>query len=217
MKADEVLDRMKNFKRDLEEHRDLYGKSLDRIIPDYPIRNHETLRKQEEELTGQLYVLDGYLSKFGKHRMMYQPATGISWDVYTEAVGDSVAQIKGESLDKAVLELSGIIGLLKTMSPDDEIILEAPKQMEVSKSTKFGDVTIQAENVHLGDGHIVNLKIRTVEDFLKGVERHIEQEVSDPEERKNILTKLKEFTAHPVVANIISKIPIAKILEFFSG
>ena len=122
MKTNALLVKIKEFRDLLKEHYDLWGKSLNDIIPSYPIKNRDKLKEQQIQLHKLFYQLDDYLTKFSKGRLMLHPATGIKWDIYRSSIGDDVAQIKGDSLRKAPLELEGIIGLLEEEYPEKEII-----------------------------------------------------------------------------------------------
>ena len=139
MRARELIERLRRFVEDLQKHRELYAKSLNRHIPDYPIRNQQELRIQQKELNKQLYVLDPYINIFTKGRIMHHPATGIEWDVYRSAVGNDTAQIKGHSLSNAILELEGIIAVLDEGPGKQEIRLDS----ETSPS-KEGKLNLQA-------------------------------------------------------------------------
>lgn len=121
MKARELLDKIKEFKNLLKEHYDLWGKSLDKTIPDYPLRNTDKLKEQQIKLFKLFYQIDKFLTKFSKGRMMYHPTAGIRWEIYSSSIGNDVAQIKGPSLQNALLELEGIIAILEEKDPEEEI------------------------------------------------------------------------------------------------
>lgn len=122
MKVQVLLKKIIEFRDLLREHRDLWGKSLDRPIPDYPVRNTDKLKEQQIQLFRIYYQIDEYLTKFSKGRLMRHPATGIEWDVYRSSIGNDVAQIKGPSLNNALLELEGVIGILEGEDQEKEII-----------------------------------------------------------------------------------------------
>lgn len=121
MKAKILLEKTKEFKVLLKEHRELYAKSLNQTIPDYPVRNREKLQEQQIKLFRIYYQIDQYLTKFSKGRIMRHPATGIQWDAYRSSIGSDVAQIKGPSLDNVVLEPEGVIAILEGEDPEKEI------------------------------------------------------------------------------------------------
>lgn len=122
MKTKELLEKIKNFKDLLQEHYNLYEKSLGDIgVPDYPVVNIEHLKQQKIQLFRLFYQIDDYLTKFSKGRMMYQPSTNIQWDLYRASIGNDVAQIKGMSMENALLELEGIIALLDNEDPEKDL------------------------------------------------------------------------------------------------
>jgi len=47
MKVKELKMQLEEFQKELEQHSFLWRQSLDRTIPDYPIRNIENLRQQQ--------------------------------------------------------------------------------------------------------------------------------------------------------------------------
>jgi predicted nucleotide-binding protein len=109
----ELWENLKQFKGLLEEHRRLWGKSLDSTLPDHPVRNHDELAAQQKRLSRLFYVLDPALTKYSRGRVMVYPATGAKWDIYRSAIGNDIAQVKGPSLENAILELEGIIALVE--------------------------------------------------------------------------------------------------------
>jgi len=122
MKVKVLLQKIKKFKDLLNEHSELWSKSLNNTIPDYPIKNNEKLKEQQIQLFRLYYPIDEYLTIFSKGRLMRHPMTGIEWDVYRSSIGNDVAQIKGPSLSNALLELEGIIGILEGEDQEREII-----------------------------------------------------------------------------------------------
>src|SRR4030042_104146 len=121
MKAKVLLKKFKEFKELLNEHFELWRKSLNGTIPDHPIRNSEKLKQQQIQLFRLYYQIDEYVTKFSKGRLMRHPATGIQWDAYRSSIGNDVAQIKGPSLSNALLELEGIIAIIEGEDPEKEI------------------------------------------------------------------------------------------------
>jgi hypothetical protein len=121
MTSGELIKELETFLKRLSEHRSLWSQSLDSTIPDLPIRNIPRLQEQQEELTSRFYVLDPYLSAFSKGRIMRHPATGTSWDIYQAATSNQVAPVKGDSLDQALLQIPGIIAVLKQFPPHHEV------------------------------------------------------------------------------------------------
>jgi predicted nucleotide-binding protein len=122
MKVKLLLKKIRDFKELLSEHFDLWKKSLRQPFPSYPVKNKDELREQQIQLFRLYYQIDEYLTKFSKGRLMRHPATGIRWDVYRSSIGNDVAQIKGESLNNALLELEGIIAVLEQEDAEKEIV-----------------------------------------------------------------------------------------------
>lgn len=154
MKAKLLLEKMKEFKALLKEHYDLWGESLNDIIPDYPIRNADKLKEQQIQLSKIFYQIDEYLTRYSKGRIMYHPTIGIRWDIYKSAIGNDVAQIKGGSIRNALLELEGIIGLLEADNPEREITA--------------GYVSSQEKRVFVSHGTETKALIK-IERFLRGL------------------------------------------------
>jgi predicted nucleotide-binding protein len=121
MKVKELIEKIEKFKKLLEEHYDLWSKSLASTMPDYPVRNIGILKQQQKKLYKLFYQIDDYLTKYSKGRIMVHQATRTTWDIYQSSIGNDVAQIKGPSLRNVILELEGIIALLETKDPQEEI------------------------------------------------------------------------------------------------
>ncbi len=112
MESRQLAEKLEEFKRLLEEHKRLWGGSLDETLPDHPIRNREQLQDQQKQLSKLFYTLDRTLTSYSRGRIMVYSAAGAKWDIYRAAIGNDIAQIKGPSLENAVLELEGIIALV---------------------------------------------------------------------------------------------------------
>lgn len=121
MKAQELLARVTAFRDALREHFTLWRQSLSDTFPDRPVRNREKLQLQQQALFRQFYVLDPFLARYAKARFMYQPATGLRWDIYREAISNGTASVKGDASEMALMELEGIIALLEGEEPQSEI------------------------------------------------------------------------------------------------
>lgn len=52
---------------------------------------------------------------------MYQPATGLQWDIYREAISNGTASVKGDAAQSALLELEGIVALLERDAPESDV------------------------------------------------------------------------------------------------
>lgn len=154
MKVKILLRKIKKFKDLLQEHHDLWAKSLDDIIPDHPIRNIDRLEGQQILLSKLFYQIDEYLTRFSKGRLMHHPATGIKWDVYRSSIGNDVSQIKGPSLRNALLELEGIISILEEKNPEEEIV------------TSY--ISLQEKRIFISHGNETQALIK-LERFLRGL------------------------------------------------
>lgn len=134
MESKQLAQKLQEFKRLLQEHRELYGISLDEYLPDQPVRNHERLQEQQKELSKLFYVLDGTLTKYSRGRVMTYPATGARWDIYRAAIGNDIALVKGPPLDNAVLELEGIIAIIEEGGQEQVQMDGASAQNSVTKN-----------------------------------------------------------------------------------
>lgn len=117
----ELAQALEEFQRKLIEHQDLWGDSLDQPIPDYPVRNIDELEEQSRWLSRRVGALRPYIERFDDNWVMYHPATGTRWNALDSAAGlDSVAQVKGPSIDSTIQKLDQIIGRLQSMEPEDD-------------------------------------------------------------------------------------------------
>ena len=130
MKAKILLPKVKRFRDLLREHSKLWSQSLSDTWPDKPVANIEELNTQQVELFKLYFVIDEYLTWYGKGRSMRHAGTGFEWDMYTTAIGDAGAVIKKPSVDNALLHLEGIISVLEGEDPESEITLGFPSQVE---------------------------------------------------------------------------------------
>jgi uncharacterized protein (TIGR02391 family) len=122
MRAEELRKQVEEFQRELNEHGKLWGKSLDRTIPTYPILNQEELAEQSSTLSRKLGLLRPFLERFQKSWIMQHPGNGLSWNALDAATAlQAVAQMKGPSLRTVSSMLDQIIGELQALGPDDEI------------------------------------------------------------------------------------------------
>jgi hypothetical protein len=103
MTVRELSSRIEKFRAELEEHVKLWGESLDNTFPEYPIRNHERIRKQYDSLARQLGTLRPYFNRLGLPSIMGN-AYG-QWDAYDSAVSDDVAVRKGSSIQAVLSQL----------------------------------------------------------------------------------------------------------------
>jgi len=122
MKAKDLLAELEEFQERLTQHQELWGRSLDQPIPDYPVRNNEELREQSRWMSRKVGALRPYILRFDDSWIMHHPATGTRWNALDAAVGlDAVAQAKGPAIRSTIQKLDQIIGRLQTLEPEDEI------------------------------------------------------------------------------------------------
>lgn len=122
MKAHELKAELEEFQKRLDEHRNLWGQSLDRTIPDHPIRNVDVLREQSRWLSRKLGTLRPFMERFFEHWIMSNRMAGVSWNALESATGlESVAQIKGPSMRTVSERIDQMLGELDTYDPEDEI------------------------------------------------------------------------------------------------
>jgi len=130
MKKSELLEKLRLFKKKLEEHKDLYDQSFDMPVPlreHYPIKNIKELEMQRKELNRLFYKLEQFIKNYSTRWIMHHPATGMQWDIYREAIGNNVSFIKDPSLDAAIMDLEGIISIIESESEEEIDIIENKK------------------------------------------------------------------------------------------
>lgn len=122
MLAKELKREVEEFQKCLIAHSELWGESLGRTIPDYPVRNVDQLTEQSRWLCRKLGSLRPYFDRFFDHWVMRHPSTGVEWNALDAATGlESVAQIKGPSMRTVTERLDQLLGELDTYDPADEI------------------------------------------------------------------------------------------------
>jgi uncharacterized protein (TIGR02391 family) len=120
MRVSELLAALDEFRGKLIEHRDLWGKSLNSTIPDFPVRNQKELEEQSHWLTRRLGALRPFIERFDSEWIMRHPATGAIWDALDAAAGlSAVAQMKGPSIRSVTEKLNTIAGRLEALDPND--------------------------------------------------------------------------------------------------
>jgi len=131
MKVIDLKNTIIEFQEKLDEHKMLWSKSLDKTIPDYPVRNTEELKIQTKWLSRRLGCLRPYLERFKDSWIMKIQLTGTVWDALDSAVTlNDTAGIKGPSLRNVISELDKIIGSLNSMDPEDDIPKDKSKQIK---------------------------------------------------------------------------------------
>lgn len=120
MRVAELLAALDEFRSKLIEHKELWGKSLNSAIPDFPVKNQKELEEQSGWLTRRLGALRPYIERFDSEWLMVHPATRVRWDALDSAASlSSVAQIKGSSLRAVIDKLNTIAGRLEALDPND--------------------------------------------------------------------------------------------------
>jgi hypothetical protein len=128
MTVGELKDRLTKFGSELRTHQELWLQSLDRTLPDFPIRNAGTLQQQMHALARQLGALRHYIDRFSESTIMAIPAIGQQWDVFDSATGNDVAQRKGQSLEGALQQLQLILGKLDTFADSEPVPGDPPTE-----------------------------------------------------------------------------------------
>jgi uncharacterized protein (TIGR02391 family) len=114
MEKAQLIAELEIFRAKLKEHQELYVVSLDRHVPDYPIKNSKELRAQSEWLTRKMGALRPEIEKYSSGWIMYHQMTGASWDALEAAVGmGHVAPAKAPSITSALDKLNVIIGMIE--------------------------------------------------------------------------------------------------------
>jgi len=122
MRVSELLAALDEFRGKLIEHRELWGKSLNSTVPDFPVRNQEELEEQSHWLTRRLGALRPYIERFDSEWIMVHPATGARWDALDAAASlSAVAQAKGASIRSVIDKLNTIGGRLESLDPNDQV------------------------------------------------------------------------------------------------
>ena len=207
MKVNELVSKINAFLADLEEHADLWMKSLDHHFPDYPLINADTLQEQRKGLARQLGLLRPYLDRF--HLSTIMTMAGVQWDVYDSAISNDLALRKGPSVEEVVQQLQQILGRMDSMNPDDEFTFDARPSPQIKLSPQ--QVTIynlqgaQARvNIQSND-HSTNVSSVTEEQLFDGMRKAFNQGVSDESQLKELSAKLDELEAAKHTGTFLSK------------
>ena len=91
MKAKLLLAKIKGFRDLLEEHFKLYSQPLSGHTPEQIKKINEKLFEQEKILHRLFYPIDEYITKLSKGRLMVQPITGRTLDIYRASIGKEEA------------------------------------------------------------------------------------------------------------------------------
>lgn len=104
-----------------------------------------------------------------------------------------------------------------------EMELEPPKEearkAERGPRSKYGGVTItEVDTVVIGEGNVLNIdKSITISDFLNVLEKEIEAKVTDAEQKKGLLQKLKEISQNPAANTVMGQALGAILRGAFGG
>jgi hypothetical protein len=124
MKVSQLTTELEEFQAKLVEHQHLWGASLDGTIPDFPIRNGQSLQEQSRWLSRRLGALRPYIKRFDRAWTMQHPATGVTWDALEEATGTSaVAPVKAPSLRSTIQKLDQLLGHLASLEQERKSLL----------------------------------------------------------------------------------------------
>ena len=120
--------------------------------------------------------------------------------------------------DRAVSILNSAIENLE----NDLVVTESPTQEAIRggrERSKYGGVTItDVDTLVIGEGNILNLdKSITISDFLNVLEREIEAKVTDAEQKKGLLQKLKEISQNPAVNTVLGQALGTFLRGYFRG
>jgi len=157
MTVGELKERLTTFESGLHTHQQLWLQSLDRTLPDFPIRNQATLQQQTRALARQLGAIRRYIDRFSESTTMYIAAIGQQWDVFNSAIGNDVAQRKGRSLEGALQQLQIILGKLDTFDDSAPVPGEPVEAQAVNSGT---------DNKKVFVGHGRSTLWRDLKDFL---------------------------------------------------
>jgi hypothetical protein len=209
MNYGELAQRLQDFRDTLIEHRELWAKSLDDIIPDEPVRNGAALERQQRVLARQIAILDPYLALLSPGRMMEHRLSGNRWDIFRAATGTATAIIKGDSLSNSILQLEGMIAIAQTHAVNDAV--QIPDREERGKPKPSHSIHVSGGNVNIGDLGTINVNV-SVADFLKTAIAEIEGTSKNSEQVQTLREKLKALLDHPL-GRLLAKIGVGEVLK----
>jgi hypothetical protein len=204
MNVRELISKVQRFHDDLETHFELWRQSLDQPLPDYPVRNTQTLQKQISVLARQLGTLRPYIEKLTRSTTM--GVAGLEWDAYDSAVSNDVAARKGPSLKAVLPQLEQVIGRLESLNADADFPVETSPQRE-------GPHTVNVYNLHgahsrvniQSTDHSTNVSTITEQQVFSGIRQAVNQGVHDSSERAMILEKLGALEKSVHSSDFLSK------------
>ncbi len=191
MKVCELRERIVKFHDDLERHQQLWGRSLNHTLPEYPIRNVSEIRSQVSDLARQLGAIRGYFDSLEIPTTMGN-AYG-HWDAFHSAISNDVAIRKGSSIEAILPQLQQAIGRLDTLQPDSEFVsLRQTQKPTVSTGhvTNIYNVSGANSRVNIASSDdSINVSSITEQQVFAGIRRAINTELPEAE-RASILEKL---------------------------
>lgn len=114
-----------------------------------------------------------------------------------------------EAMDKAIVFLNG----LKTESQMDRSLSTNKtntESIEVPQKRSYGNITISGGTVVFGDGNRITQV--AVKELVDALAKEIEEKVPESEERRSVLSKLKEITTNETFASVAGTV-IGEILR----
>jgi len=207
MKVAELSSRVERFRKELNEHVELWGQSLDHTIPDYPIRNHDQIRVQYDGLARQLGTLRPYFQKLGLPTIMGNSYLG-HWDAFDSAVSDDVAPRKGQSIQAVLSQLSQALGKLDLLNPDSEFSLESEPVGPAAPHHVTNIYNLQGAqsrvNIQSND-FSTNVSSITGPELFSKIRGELSQGICDEDALREVLTKLDELEAARGSKSFLSK------------
>lgn len=195
MKKSELLERLKLFKSKLEIHRELYKKSLAPpdehlgTIADYPVENIEELESQRRELNKLFAILEPYITKYSIRRIREHPATGMTWDIYTEAIGNSGVQIKGDSLNNAIMDLEAIIAKVEFEAKEEIAIIEDKNYLKLFDLMQLHPIIIEVSSQSFKKAQYSD----AIREAFKAVENYVKEKSGKDDFGASLMSKVFSF------------------------
>ncbi len=206
MKVAELSSRVEKFRKELNDHANLWGRSLDDTIPDYPIRNHDQIRAQYDGLARQLGTLRPYFKKLGLPTIMGNSYLG-QWDAFDSAVSDDVAPRKGQSMQAVLSQLNQALGKLDLLNPDSELSLESePGPAAPHHVTNIYNLQGAQSRVNIQSNDLsTNVSSVTEPELFSKIRSELSQGIRDEEALREVLTKLDELESANGSKSFLSK------------
>jgi REase_DpnII-MboI len=121
MRVCELKKHLEEFRKGLLEHRELWRKSLDRTLREFPVCNHDALRVQTDALLYQLGLLRPFMEELHASWILQKPMTGVALNILDSAIGShNPALSKGPSLSHLIDAVQMILGRLEGFADDNE-------------------------------------------------------------------------------------------------